>query len=121
MIARTLRLAALIAIGTAALAPMAAGAQRPRPFDDGAGYGRAGYGRGGYDIERPRDDSTRGRRAHRARDARRCDRGDGGTIIGAIAGGLLGGAVAGRGDRGAASIVGAGAGALAGRAIDRDC
>ena len=51
---------------------------------------------------------------------RRCrDNGDGGTIIGAIAGGLLGHEVAGRGDRTVGTILGAGAGALAGRAIDR--
>ena len=50
-----------------------------------------------------------------------CDRGDGGTEIGAIAGGLLGNSVAGYGDRTAGTIIGAGVGALAGRAIDRDC
>lgn len=51
---------------------------------------------------------------------RRCSSGSAGTIIGAIAGGLLGREVAGRGDRTVGAIVGAGAGALAGRAIDRD-
>ena len=51
----------------------------------------------------------------------RCNRGTGGTIIGAIAGGLLGNSIAGRGDRTIGTAVGAGAGALAGRAIDRDC
>jgi hypothetical protein len=52
----------------------------------------------------------------------RCS-GSTGTIIGAIAGGLLGNEVAGRhGDRTLGAILGAGAGALAGRAIDRsDC
>jgi uncharacterized protein YcfJ len=51
----------------------------------------------------------------------RCS-GSTGTIIGAIAGGLLGNEVAGRGDRTLGAIIGAGAGALAGRAIDRsDC
>jgi hypothetical protein len=45
-----------------------------------------------------------------------------GTILGAIAGGLLGTQAAGRGDRTLGAIIGAGAGALAGRAIDRsDC
>jgi len=45
-----------------------------------------------------------------------------GTIIGAIAGGLLGDAVVGRhGDGTAGAIVGAGVGALAGRSIDRNC
>ena len=52
---------------------------------------------------------------------RRCGSGTGGTILGAIAGGLLGDAAAGRGDRGAGAIVGAGVGALAGRAVARDC
>jgi hypothetical protein len=50
------------------------------------------------------------------------DRGNGGTVIGAIAGGLLGNEVAGRrGDRTLGTIVGAGVGAVAGRAIDRNC
>ncbi|MFM9852262.1 MAG: glycine zipper 2TM domain-containing protein [Sphingomonadaceae bacterium] len=49
-----------------------------------------------------------------------CDKGTGGTIIGAIAGGLLGHEVVGRrGDKTAGVIIGAGVGALAGRAIDR--
>ena len=48
-------------------------------------------------------------------------KGGGGSIIGAIAGGLLGNAAAGRGDRGMGTILGAGAGALAGREIGRDC
>jgi hypothetical protein len=54
--------------------------------------------------------------------SQRCS-GSTGTIIGAIAGGLLGNEVAGRrGDRTLGAILGAGAGALAGRAIDRsDC
>ena len=73
-----------------------------RYYDRRGYYGRSYYGRG-YS----------------------CDRGTGGTIIGAIAGGLLGHEVAkgrsGRGDGTAGAIVGAGVGALAGRAIDRDC
>jgi Glycine zipper 2TM domain len=52
----------------------------------------------------------------------RCSSGSTGTILGAIAGGLLGREIAGRGDRTVGAIIGAGAGALAGRAIDRnDC
>lgn len=51
----------------------------------------------------------------------RCS-GDTGTIIGAIAGGLLGSQVAGRGDRTVGALIGGAAGALAGNAIDRnDC
>lgn len=42
-----------------------------------------------------------------------------GAIIGALAGGLLGNGLAGRGDRALGTILGGGAGALAGRAIDR--
>jgi uncharacterized protein YcfJ len=51
---------------------------------------------------------------------RRCSSGSTGTIIGAIAGGLLGREIAGRGDRTVGTIIGGAAGALAGRAIDRD-
>ena len=56
-------------------------------------------------------------RSYRAR--QKCNDGDGGTIVGAIAGGLLGRSVAGRGDHVLGTVLGAGAGALAGRAIDR--
>ena len=51
----------------------------------------------------------------------RCrDNGTGGTIIGAIAGGLLGHEVVGRrGDKTAGVLVGGAVGALAGRAIDK--
>ncbi|MBC7985662.1 MAG: glycine zipper 2TM domain-containing protein [Sphingomonadaceae bacterium] len=54
------------------------------------------------------------------------DRGTGGAIVGAIAGGLLGAEIADggryhRGDEVAGAIIGSGVGALAGRAIDRDC
>jgi hypothetical protein len=88
------------------------------------------YDRGGYDRGYRGGDSRRGydgnpgydRRGNGYRGGRgRCDKGTGGTIIGAIAGGLLGNSVAGRGDRGVGTIVGAGVGALAGRAIDRNC
>lgn len=58
---------------------------------------------------------------NRRDDRYRCDRGNGGTIVGAIAGGLLGNEIAGRGDRTVGTIIGGAAGALAGRAIDRDC
>lgn len=51
----------------------------------------------------------------------RCrDNGTGGTVIGAIAGGLLGHEVAGRrGDKTAGVIIGGAVGAIAGRAIDK--
>ena len=111
---------------------------------DRAGYDRRGYGydgydrdgRGyvsarGYDAPPPPPPPAYGRRGYRNADygpqgyrggrGYRCDRGTGGTIIGAIAGGLLGNGIAGRGDRGTGTIIGAGVGALAGRAIDRNC
>ncbi len=49
----------------------------------------------------------------------RCDRGTGGTIIGAVVGGLAGREVAGRRNRTEGAIIGAAVGALAGRAIDK--
>jgi hypothetical protein len=127
MVSRTLRWGVAALIGVATFAPGMANAQYygapygergwaappppPPAFDDAGYYDRAGYGR----IP-PRD-----RRNYRPYPNRRCDRGTGGTILGAIAGGLIGNAAAGRGDRGVGTVVGAGVGALAGRAIDRDC
>ncbi|WP_174273384.1 glycine zipper 2TM domain-containing protein [Sphingomonas bacterium] len=104
--ARLILGAAIVAL----LAP-AADAQRwrdrgPPPSAYGAPYG----------YDRPRDGRQYDRRRYR-----RCDKGTGGTILGAIAGGLLGNGIAGRGDRGVGTIVGAGVGALAGREIDRGC
>jgi len=72
------------------------------------GYERRGYDDRGYD---------RGYNRRRYR-SNRCSSATG-TILGAIAGGLLGNTVAGRGDRGVGTVLGAGAGALAGRAIDQ--
>jgi len=126
MSSRALRLGEAAIIGAAMLVATAAPAQygghRPESrhgfTDQGypSGYDGRGYPSAGADRDGAR------RQDRRARDrAARCDRGDGGTIIGAIAGGLLGNAAAGRGDRGAGTIVGAGVGALAGRALDRDC
>lgn len=73
-----------------------------------------------YDRSYYNNGSYRGDRYYY--NGQRCRKGSGttGTIIGAIAGGLLGREVVGRrGDRTAGAIIGAGAGALAGRAIDR--
>lgn len=51
----------------------------------------------------------------------RCSDGSTGTIVGAIAGGLLGSKMAGRrGDQTAGVIIGGALGAVAGRAIDKD-
>ena len=50
----------------------------------------------------------------------RCKDGDGGTVIGAIAGGLLGNQVVGRyGDKTLGTLLGGAVGAVAGRSIDR--
>lgn len=69
-------------------------------YYDRAGYDRVYYGRPTYRY--------------------RCEgSGTTGTIVGAIAGGLIGNGLAGRGDRTLGFLLGGGAGALAGRAIDK--
>ena len=99
---------AALAMGGTALVPAAADAQR---YGDryGSRYERS-YDRGDY---------RHGGSYRQYRMRQRCNDGDGGTIVGAIAGGLLGHGIAGRGDRTLGAVLGAGAGALAGRAIDR--
>lgn len=78
---------------------------------------RRGYRESRYDRENRFDRDDQYDRNYRGG---RCDKGTGGTIIGAIAGGLLGHEVVGRrGDKTAGIIIGAGVGALTGRAIDR--
>jgi hypothetical protein len=94
--------------------------------------GRNGYyGHNGYDHSYRNNRNGRYETRYQARrynNARygnyygqRC-RSDGtaGTIIGAIAGGLLGSSVAGRGDRTVGALIGGGAGALIGNAIASD-
>jgi uncharacterized protein YcfJ len=105
-------LAASVAFGGIAATPASAQDYR------GYGYGRD-Y-RDGYQRDYHRRDYRDARR-YRYRDER-CGSGTTGTILGAIAGGLLGGEI-GRGSsyRGRSTtgtIIGAGAGALAGREID---
>ena len=114
-------LGALAAISMA-VAPTAANAQyyghdrgRHNGWHDHGGRDRDYYG-GGYG-----DRGDYGGRGRYYRDRRRCHGGTSGAIIGAIAGGLLGNAVAGYGDRTAGTVVGGGLGALAGNAIGRDC
>lgn len=125
----SLTTAGAIAMAAIVAVPAPAGAQGYYRGGGQGGYGRGGghyrgdeYGGRGYarrgDYGRGYDGRSYGGRRHYGR----CrDRGTGGTILGAIAGGLIGNSVAGYGDRGAGTIVGAGVGALAGRAIDRDC
>ena len=110
--------AATLAMGASALIPATpAAAQRyDRYYQDQRYADQRGY----YQEDRGyRDYQDRGYRDQR-RDyrSRHCNN-DAGTIIGAIAGGLLGHSVAGRGDRTLGTVLGAGAGAFAGRAIDR--
>ena len=101
-----------LAMGAGALP---AGAQRYDGGGYGQGYGRA-YGdawRDGYN--RPPRYYYRDQRAYR-----RCSDGTTGTIIGAIAGGLLGRAIDERGDHATGTVLGGVGGALAGRAIERN-
>ena len=113
---------AALAMTAGAIVPLApAQAQR---YAYGQSY-RDGYNRGGYNgyngyngYDRSYRGYDRSYRGYNYR-YRKCNDGDGGTIVGAIAGGLLGNTIAGRGDRTVGSILGAGVGALAGRAIDR--
>lgn len=112
--------AMLLAACSAAIAAAVPSAGFAQPY----GYGRVGYDRPaprGYRGDPRGYDGRRGPPPERRYNRGRCrDEGTGGTIIGAIAGGLLGNAVVGRrGDNTAGTIVGAGVGALAGRAIDR--
>jgi uncharacterized protein YcfJ len=111
-------LAAAIAMTSLAAASPAEARDHHRGSDYGYGYSDYDYrDYRGADYRRNRDYYRNDRRYYRGQ---RCDKGTGGTIIGAIVGGLLGNEVVGRrGDRTAGAIVGAGVGALAGRAIDR--
>lgn len=85
-----------------------------RSYQDYRGYRDRGY-RGDYRADyRGRYNDNRG--------YYRCGNNDGaaGTIIGAIAGGLIGHEVVGRrGDKTAGTIIGGAVGAVAGRAIDK--
>lgn len=109
---------AMTATAVIPAAPAMAQSRYDRGYRDGYNQDRyrdqRGYDRDGYRSYRGNDRDYRGYRARQ-----KCDDGTGGTIIGAIAGGLLGNSIAGRGDRTIGTIIGGGAGALAGRAIDR--
>lgn len=123
-----------LAVSTAAIASMAFAtpAEARSGYYDGYNGGyyqqvrgdRRDYRRGDYyrgDRYDRRDRRHDRRYRSNRRNYRGCDRGTGGTIIGAIAGGLLGNEVAGRGDKTVGTIIGGAAGALAGRAIDGNC
>lgn len=126
-----LNMGAALAMGVASFATISAPAMaRDNYRGYERGYDRGDYYRGGNDRQYRgdryyrnngyRDGGYRSQSNYRGGDRYRCrDNGTGGTIIGAIAGGLLGNEVAGRGDRTTGAILGAGVGALAGRAIDK--
>jgi hypothetical protein len=114
---------AVFAMGAASLIPATPAMAQSR-YDRQYSQDRYGNGYGNNYRGNRGDRYDRGYRNYRGqnynyRGRQRCDNGDGGTIVGAIAGGLIGNSVAGRGDRTLGAILGAGAGALAGRAIDR--
>ncbi len=124
---QTAVLATVAAVGFAATPAMAddgyyyggrADTYRPGDYYRGNGYDR-GYDNRGYDDRRYNYDRRY------ARNYQQCRRNSGttGTILGAIAGGLLGREIGRGGYRNQPSttglILGAGAGALAGRAIDK--
>lgn len=96
MFRKTVTAAALITIAALGTVPVQA-----HDHDHGYYHGR-GYHDHGYHDRRCRNDGT------------------GGAIIGGVAGGLLGNAVAGRGDKTLGTVLGAGGGALAGNAIARN-
>ena len=108
---KTLTLAgAALAMGATAIVPAAADAQRYR-----GGYDRYydGRDRGYY-----RDYDRRGY-DRRYNYNRRCSSGTTGTIVGAIAGGLLGRAIDTRGDRTLGTVLGGVGGAVAGNAVEK--
>ncbi len=116
--------AALAMTGTALIpaTPAAAQSRYDRDYRDSD----RGYDRGYRDDRGYREDRRyRDNRRYRGQDRRYSNRGNqrcdstAGTVVGAIAGGLLGNTVAGRGDRGLGTVLGGVAGAFAGRAIDR--
>jgi len=106
---------AALAMTATAVIPAAPAMAQSRAYSQAY---RDGYNRNGYSN---RYYNTRTYRGYdqRYRAYQKCKDGDGGTIVGAIAGGLLGNVVAGRGDKTLGTIIGGAAGALAGRAIDR--
>jgi Glycine zipper 2TM domain len=97
---------AMVATATLATGVVATPAEAGR----GRGHDRH-YDDGYYDYD------NRGYYGDRRRS--RCDKGTGGTVIGAVVGGLAGREVARRGNRTEGAIIGAAVGALAGRAIDK--
>jgi hypothetical protein len=126
-----------IVLGPVMAAMLSLGGCASDDYGNRGGYGRPGYGDRDRDRDRDRYDNRRSdnrRDAHqprqigskdriyRDRDGRYyCKRSDGtkGAIVGALAGGVLGNIIAPGDSKTLGTILGAGGGALAGRAIDR--
>ena len=109
----------ILAMAMFAMLPL--GACASDNYGRGYGYDRPGNYNGGPRHHRRRLGNND--QIYRDRDGRYyCKRDDGttGTIVGAIAGGVLGNVIAPGGSKTLGTILGGGAGALAGRAIDRN-
>lgn len=104
---------AALAMGSAAIVPAAADAQRYY----GSRYDRD-YRDGRYDRGSYRDYDRRGD-SRRYNYSNRCSQGTTGTVVGAIAGGLLGRVIDSRGDRTLGTVLGGVGGAVAGNAIEK--
>lgn len=97
------------------------------PAGAGSGYGTYGGGYGGYNnvpVSGTYGDARVGSGYYGQNDydrnGQRCrPNGTAGTIIGALAGGLLGNRIAGRGNRTLGTVIGGVGGGLAGRAIEK--
>ena len=114
------KIASTLVAASVVMLPMTPAMARNHNYDRGYGYNNGYYNNGRYHANDRYDRRYNNNYRNRYYRSERCDKGTGGTIIGAIAGGLLGHEVVGRrGDKTAGTIVGAGVGALAGRAIDR--
>jgi len=117
------------AIAASALTAMPAAAEAQSRYGysnrNDNGYYNQGYSSQRYDrryANQRRYDQRYSNQRYGNHYGQRCSNGSTGTILGAIAGGLLGREIAGRGDRTIGAIIGAGAGALVGREVGRnDC
>ncbi|TVV69892.1 glycine zipper 2TM domain-containing protein [Sphingomonas solaris] len=108
-----------LATTTAVALPVAPAAAQNYGWDD-RGYGGQGFQNVGWRNDRRYNNNRRYSNNRNYRGNQRCrDKGNGGLAIGGIAGGLAGNTIAGRGDKTLGTILGAGGGALAGRAIDK--
>lgn len=119
-------------LAAAMIAVIPLGACASTDYGGGRGYDRSGS-RDGYERDRSRGqgrDRAQSRRQlrdndmiYRDREGRYyCKRDDGttGTLIGAVAGGVLGNVIAPGGSKTLGTVLGAAGGGLAGRAIDRN-